>query len=233
MNSQQQLLRSPSTVATVLAAIVLEHYGDDGLYFEPEILRGALNSLAGSVVPEVNLDKLHGLTTAITTDSFYYEPSIFNQICNALGGFDESVNFETFDIPDPEEVAWAVTEVYLNDPPEKGSEAEFAKRFAPGIITYMGEILVNSGIGRAPSALSFVPLPEPDLESDPFKDDATLLTAYAGLQLSNTQSVDDYVASRMYQMWKQMQEAKLPSISAEKLNRFMESSNGSSERRKD
>lgn len=202
----QRLLKKTSTIATTLVAIVIDHFDTDALYWEPEVLREELYALAKGSVPEINLDKIQALTVALTSDLPYYDVPSFNAICNAIGGSQDSVAFELFDPPEPEEMAWAVLEIFLNDPPMDNEK--FGERFSPALRKYIGIVLEENAIIRPPKTLAFAELPEPDTELL-FGDDPTLYKAYISLQEANKRAVDDYVESRLAQLKAELVGAQL------------------------
>jgi len=202
-----RLLKSRTTTATTLAAIVLDKFGAEGLEFEPEVLRTELEKEAGAAIPEINMDKFGALTAAIATDFFYFDPQSFNLICNSLGGFNYRVNPELWETPEPEEVAWTVFEIFLNDPPT-GDSSEFGNRFSPIIKEYIALILTENGVSTPPTALRFIEIPEQDVV-DVFADDPTLYAAYHRLQSENVQQIESYIKDRFRQLITELQHAEL------------------------
>jgi len=216
--SKESLLTSTSTIGTTLAAIVIDRYGTEGLYFEPETLRDALESMANDRIPEINYDKIHAWTTAISTDFFYYDPQAFNLICNALGGFNVEVDFNRWEPPEAEEMAWTVLEVFLNDV-SSGGEEEFAQRFSPLMKHYMRELLSGSGVALAPQSLRFV-VPE-TLDVSPLAEDPTLYQMVLQFQRLRLEEVETYVEKRYKQLLEELESAELD-IDHELLSRLKE-----------
>jgi len=199
----QSYLKSHAVTATTLCAIVIDAWDADALQWEPEVLSDALVDLAKGPIPQINLDKIHALTAAITTSAFYDDVFTFSYVCNAIGGLDEKVFFSVFDPPTPKEFAWAVCEVNLNNPVSKQSDA-----FHPDVLTFMGLLLRESGLASPPQALSFVTVP---LDNDPelLADDPVIYQAYHSLLQENMQDVDAYVKFRYRQLLAELKHLQL------------------------
>jgi hypothetical protein len=190
----QRLLSSTTTTGTALAAIAIDQWDTDSLYWENEVLREELERLAGASVPAINIDKLNALTTALTTDSFYNDFYVLTYICNALGGLDEKVVFSVLDPPTPKELAWTVFELNLHEPSEHPQQ-----QFHPDVLAFMGLLLQQSAISAPPRALSFVDIPTEDV-TDIFADDPPLYVAYNQLATENKEQIDAYVKARANQL---------------------------------
>ena len=98
-------------------------------------------------IPSVNLSKVMAGIAVLTTDSFYRNLPRFIQLCNILA--DEDYNPAVFDPADTHEMAWAITEVLLFDPPDDPDNA-----FSDEIRQYIGVVVQGEGIINPPDVLA-------------------------------------------------------------------------------
>jgi len=215
MNVTQRLLTSTRTIATTLLALVIDRFDTDGLYWEPEILNEELEKLAGDRIPPINMDKIQALTSALTSDQFFDDIYVFSTVCNAIGGLDEEIVFNTFDPPMPKELAWGVYEVVMNNPAK-----EPEKLFSSDVLKYMGLLLLYGGISEAPRSLNFVSVP---LESSPdvFADDPALYSAFNTLLQENKGSIDNYVSARVDQLMAELSSIPFEEGSMDKIKEVL------------
>jgi len=145
---RKQMLEDRETFATVLLAILIDRYGTEMFEWEPETLKLEINDDFNATLPRVNSDKIWALIVAMTTNQFYLSIEIYRATCDALMGRDP--DFAMFSPSDPEELAWGVTEVILNDPPDpKLGNNEFSHE----VSRYTGLILSQNGILVPPEPL--------------------------------------------------------------------------------
>lgn len=208
-------LTSPLTIATTLLAIIIDKWGTEALYWDAEVLEEELEKFGQ--IPRINLDKIHGLTTALTTDSFYTDVWTFSLLCNTLGGMDDRIVFGVFEPPAPEEVAWTVYEVcYVNDP----QDIEIKDRFHPDIIQFIKIILEQGGLLAAPKVLNFIELK--DTDPDVFEEDPEIYESYYKFLQENQKSVDSYVNNRVTQMLNELSNVPFEEGDFEELNKRLD-----------
>ena len=152
-----EVFHNPEAYATELLAIVVSNFSTEAFEWDPQTLSDEVYNQHGMNVPAVNLDKIHGLITALTTDMFYQDPVVFWQ--STLAFSNEPADFQTLgEPPTAEQCAWAVAEVGLNDPPEKDQQQP---QFSGEVATLVGKVLHLEGFIRGPKPLSFAKIPEP------------------------------------------------------------------------
>lgn len=205
-----KMLHNRSALATTLLVIAIDRLGVECMEWIPEVLEDELQNLSPESVPRRNLDKIHGLILAKTTDRFYNEPKIFIVVCNALSA-DAGNIFPTFDPPDVKEMAWAVTEMRLHDPVE---DLEEAGEFSKTVIQTM-QMVKDREMALNPSFLRF-------LEERPL--DGTVATASPGLweatwstQLTEAEEVNRFVGHRFAMLISQLRRLQLKNGSVEGL----------------
>lgn len=139
-----QLFADPRAFGTALAALLSGRFGVEWLDWEPETVALEIRDEFGiAEVPEENFDKIFAVATLIKTDQFYQSVPAFHHIITALNG---DASFDTYDPPDPEDIAWGLYESLLHDPPSRDEEVE--ARFSPNVQAYVGAVLKASGMTR-------------------------------------------------------------------------------------
>lgn len=109
-------LQNPETYATVLLAVCLINYGDETFRVEPLVLFQWLKEDFGTELHEDCENKLQAILIALTTDYFFTDLSVFQNICKTLesGDPDLSVDNPLADNATIPEIMWGVYEVALN-----------------------------------------------------------------------------------------------------------------------
>ena len=158
------IMARAGTMATVSHAIALHFFGTDIYTWEPETLAMEFKDKLDVDIDEENLDRLHAIIAAITSDSFHNDWVAFNAICSTLNGENDPNDIAEMTVA---EFVWGIIEVSLNE--EKGDE-----HFSPDIAALVGTILDQEGFESAPIQLHFAKLPEKyvDGESEHVKQDA-------------------------------------------------------------
>lgn len=200
-----EYIKSPEALGTGLLGIVLNAFGAEALEWEPDTIVMELVDRFGVEVPDENRDKLFALMTALNTDQFYVNPLTFTYICQALNG--DAVDFETFNPPDPEDLAWGVTEVLLNDIALE-DEPNTDQQFKPEVARFVGTILQIAGMLIAPANLEFADYPNGGgfNEDDPlFTEDVSMYQAALGTQQGLKAETDAYVNGRVEALTKHIE----------------------------
>jgi len=208
----KQALESRDTFGTCLVALLLDNYGADAFEWEVESITAQLSDDYGAVLPMVNVDKMMGLITAMTTNQFQVSWELFSQICRALNG--DEADFDTFSPIDPEDIAWGTTEVLLNDPPDEENGTD---DFSHEVKQYAGITLAETGIFQPPKVLGWVELPyaDPTLALDTaFVDDPDMFSASQMNQVSAGKALEVYIQERTMALKQQL--AALPLTNRDK-----------------
>jgi len=205
----KQLLMDPDTFATTLLVICVDLFGfemlgapgeEDGDYEDPwaaETIRAELYRRLGVNLPACNLDKIMSLVAVLTTDLFYNNVDRFIRICNILSG--DELDPGVFDPADADEMAWAIMEVFLNDPPESDQP------FCSDIQAYMGIALQNEGFINAPETLRFAKF---ESDADPlgsWADDPDMYQAAYENQISKSQDISAMLRQNMAALLQQLE----------------------------
>ena len=136
--------------ATTLVSALVMMYGIEALTWDPLTIQLELKDDLELEMPRKVYDKMMALVIALTTDSVYKDVAFFDETVNALTGKGVGVDRS---IPSVDEVAWAVTELSMNDPEPVGRDPE--KRYGSDIARYVRVVLDDEGMTRAPKVLAF------------------------------------------------------------------------------
>lgn len=190
MNAARQLFSDPRAFGTALAALLTGRFGTDWLDWEPETVGMEIADEFGVTdVPEENFDKIFAVGTLLKTDQFYKSVAAFHHVAGALNS---TASFDLFDPLDPEELAWALYEALLHEPP--GRDENVADRFSPNVKAYVSASLEAAGVtgfvdifravGRAASTQTS------------FSDDPVMYAALRAKEESDAAAVRDELKER-------------------------------------
>lgn len=179
-------VEAPASVAVI---ILSDHFGSfDWFNWEPDVLYQEVLDDFRVRMPQSVRDKIWALVTALTTDLFYNDAVVFNHIANALG--DGPTNMTDFEPATPEELAWSVIEVGIND-----SDTGDDLVFSPEVRAYVGRVLEEHDLGPVP------PLEWADAKTPPLPTDDPVI---AKLTMDDrTQKIADiqhYTNERLMQL---------------------------------
>jgi hypothetical protein len=185
---------NPETFATSLLVLLIDEFGTDAMTWEPETIRLEINDKYGVQIPQVNMDKLMGLVVALTTDLFYQSVESFTHIANSLSG--SQADFNLWDPVEADEAAWAITEVYINDPPP--SRTPLTDLYSPDVRRYLGVILDEEGIITPPDILEIAIMsPQVKAEDETFADDPGLYEGFYRLSQRKAEELATFVKARI------------------------------------
>lgn len=140
---------------SVLLSMLVDMYGTECFEWEPETIKMELEGEFNTRIPRVNLDKIHAGITLLTTNNFYRDPVSFWH--TVLAFTDRVISFQYLDEDlDAEDIAWAVAEAAILDPPDEDSE------WGEEVAAFIGVILKQDGFYKPPSLLKFALMPTKD-----------------------------------------------------------------------
>ncbi len=206
-----------TTYATTYLAILTDRYGTEFFDWDEESIAMQVQSDFKVNLSRLARDKIQAMLTALTTDLFYKSLEVFVNIANVLSGAEAS--FGVWDPADEDEVAWAVTEVTLNDPDHRDE-------FSTEIKTYMGAVLQMAGVTQAPRVLPMaIDVSRGDVEQ--FQDDPELYNAIWKKDNAEAQAITDTVEHKLTALLSQLTDAPLTNRSPENWEKFLRSIPGS------
>ena len=194
--------------------MVLDEFGTEALDWSLPTLKQEIHETFLADLPDENMSKLAAASLLLTSDFFYTRLPYFVKMCNMLS--DVSFNIDTFDPADSNEIAWAVTEALLLDPPETDEP------FSNEIRHYIGQVLDQEGIVNPPDVLGIAMWDAP--RSDPLSDmtdDPELYQAAYGKQQSESDDLKAMLKEQLSELFHQI--AALPLLNgdnSELLNRI-------------
>lgn len=102
---------SKTAFATTLVAIVVKSYGAEALNWDPLTRRTQISEDFKVELGRREFEALEGLINAMTTDTVYRAVPVFLKTVDALNHRPDDG-----EVPDADDVAWAVAEISANDP---------------------------------------------------------------------------------------------------------------------
>lgn len=209
----KKVLENSDSFATTLLAVLIDEYTTDIFDWDPDALSQQIKDDFHVELSPSNSDKVWALIVGITTNQFFTSPEIFLNTCKALGHGE--ADFAMFRPVTPEEMAWGVTEVLLNNPPDKalGNDG-----FSEEVASMVGMLLSEQGVVQPPKMLQFAMYPTPNPVEDihtMFADDESMFAAAMQNQKEQADSVDAHVKDLMHVLRDQLHALPLSTKKAE------------------
>lgn len=216
-----KIVTDESLLATPLLVICVDTFGTDFFEWEPRTFDIESRAAFGADIPDVNRDKIWALVTVLTTDGVYKSLETFLPIANTLNGAE--ADFSQYDPVTGEEAAWALTEIFLNDPPEEG--LPFAARFSHEIRRYIGITLQTEGItepnGLLRQVAEFDKVTTTIVEGITMGADEAMFQMYEQRQAEQKAEIDSYVSEMTRLLIHQLQQLPLQSGSTRNLDQLL------------
>lgn len=208
------LLRSKAAFGSTLAVLLRDmcdtpEEAMECLQWHPDVWQHMFQSLYGVKLPEYNLSKLQAVALAVTTNFFYTRPFYFCIISNALSG--QPMDWQTYEPPEIDEMAWAITEVAILNPPD--NEDNWDEQ----ILSYIGARLDEENFIETPQSLQMAVrnVQREDVSHEPAEglDLATTDTVggehLLGQRVDQIKAVDDFVQDRFFELESQLKSLPL------------------------
>jgi len=202
-----RIMATPGTLATVSHAIALHFFSEEIYTWEPETLSLELADILDIKIDEDNLDRLHAIIAAITSNSFYKDWAAFTAICSALSGENDPTEVAEMTVA---EFVWGVIEVSLNDGDDE------PQLFSPDVASLVGVVLDEEGFTAPPEPVSFAIMPERYMGST-FGAEQDQADAQSDYHLG---LLSEYIRDQSLLLYKQI--SLLPWISSEDLETISE-----------
>lgn len=183
-------LKQDDTFATTLLILLLDNYGTELLDWHPLTIWMELYEDFGVTPSRTTQDKILAAITAITSDTFFRDPLAFIHITDALSG--EGVDFEQLLPPDPEAIAWAITEVLaMNGHPGVEFTAEIRR--------LIGVALQENGVYTPPDVLKLADYPKETTDniSQNVDPDPAMYAAHYRRGQESSDQITQHVKSRL------------------------------------
>lgn len=186
----------PAYATTLLAALFMM-YGLEVLEWDGLTIELEVKDDLEVEMPRRVYDKVMALIMALTTDTVYKDVPVFDEFVRAINNHGAGAQQ---DIPPAIEVAWAVTELEMNDP-EPVSREERDKRFSRNIRKYTRVVLDDAGLPIAPGVLSFAASRTVDAEG---QDDNQYYAGAWGSAQAAAEEIDVEVEGRAIELVQQL-----------------------------
>lgn len=191
LEKARAIMARPTTFGTVAAGLCMQITGEeDSIHWDPAVLDQELSHLLGdgNVHPDV-LQRLNAAAAAMSSDSFFRDPSVFHAVCATLLDPDQDPSAGRTP-PSPEEMAWTCTEIAALLGRDYRQEL-----FSPDVARYCGVCLVHAGLHFPPQALAFADFPDRNYPDPERYADETLLNGWLASQEAAAKEVDATVAA--------------------------------------
>lgn len=188
--SVKGVLEDPTTPASVLVTVLNDILTEDFLYLEIETIVDYFHETFSIDLPETNVEKIQTMQMVYTTNQFYMSLPAFIATVDALNN--HGVDFNNADIPEPHEIAWAVTEVLLNVP-----EENLTQLFHPDIQMFIKKTFEYYEVHDLPPTLKFLYVPDEVAWEGTLLEDETILSAYSDAQEEVKAGIESYVGDNI------------------------------------
>jgi len=151
----------------------------------------------------------------LTTDLVHTDVSTFMNCANVLSG--TPMSYDVFDIADPYECAWAITELTMLD-------SNTPERLSPEVRRYIGEICKELGLYRLPPSLSKVAEMGPNdyvANMESYATDTVQLQIMIQNQIKFKDDVQAYVDRRTSKMMLELNNVPLMNKDSRSWNKFV------------
>jgi len=169
-------------MTVVLLTLLQKQFGEEVFFWDPTTVFLEIKDEWKAEPSTSVMDRVSAGQIIIATDQFFQDISAFLNVCNTLSSGQPS--FSVFDPVEPEEVAWAITEVAL---------MRELQPFSPTIRDYMRVILDQDGYTEAdyPDVFDYI-LKRDTPRSRSFKDELDRT-----LHDDQTDNVEAYVMDKL------------------------------------
>jgi len=107
----KEAFENDATLAVVLMALLRRAFGDDVYFWDPTTVYLEIRDEFGAEPATMAMDRISAAQVVISGDAFFQDIGAFFNICNTFASGQPA--FSVFDPVEPEEAAWAITEVAL------------------------------------------------------------------------------------------------------------------------
>lgn len=196
---------NPQSFATTLLLAFMSRYGSEGLEWTPQTIQDEIRDDYGILLTPGNFNRLMAGIAILTSDRFYKSLPDFIALANVLSG--GTLDPLTFDPVDALEAAWAISEAVLIErlflDPSKEPDDE---PFTTEIRAYLGKVLDDEGIIRAPDVLQLA-IRDGDPEGKALEsasEDPDLASAIMETEASKTDEIVMLVKERFQLLLQQL-----------------------------
>jgi hypothetical protein len=209
---------NPKSFGATLLAAYVSAYGVEGLEWDVEAIRLNIQSDFGVELSDELLARLSMAIAIATSNIFFVSLPDFIDICNVLSG--DILDPTVFDPADAEEIAWAITEALIIDPPDDDN----TDPFVPEIIGYIQEVLKAEGILNPPDILrlgisdkfAF------DNVANEWSTDPVMFEAITKFEQDRTEDINETLRERLFELVAQLEALQIAGFSANTTKKLLQ-----------
>lgn len=190
--------------ATTLVGILLKAYGAECLNWDPTTRRIQITEDFGVSPGRLDAEAIEALINAMTTDTAYRSVPVFHRTVTALS---RTGRDDIDDVPDPEDLAWAVAELAAADP-EPPVIPGRDTAFSDDIARYVGVVLDHYGIRGEPGVLRWAYRRSQPVASD-LSEDPDMFEAAMHSSAQKADEVDQALEKRFAALLRQLEEVNI------------------------
>ncbi len=188
--------------ATAVLGLLLKVYGQDLLSWDGQTIQLEVKDDFGLEMPRWVYDRLMALIAAMTSNQVFQDVPLFDETVSALAG--KGMGYEQ-DAPPVEDVAWAVTEILLNDPAPAGRQPNHP--WSRDIRKYVRAVLDDEGMPIAPKCLDFAGNNTVPGEA---QGDGSYYAGVYGVQAERANEIDAWIDERISLLLEQLAYVGVP-----------------------
>lgn len=195
----------PDTFTTTLLAMFLDTYGTEGLSWSPDTIVLEIEERWNIPLPRANFDKLMVGINMLTTNQFFVSLPTFIDWCNIING--DFYDPELWNPADVAEIAWAITESLIIDPPDESEQDPFSTE----ILAYIGAALDAEGIMNPPDILRIGLRgndPGAKVQTE-FSDDPEMFSAIYKIEAGKTDDINAWIKHNLRLLSQQIESLQL------------------------
>lgn len=201
---KRDVLVSLDSFMTTLIVVLIDEFGTAALAWDAETLRLELVDTFGVTQPATVFDKMLAGIAMLTTDRFYKSLADFVDLVPAIIGCGYAPG--QFDPLGCGELAWAISEALLIEPPEDPDNA-----FTQDIRLYIGRMLDREGIIDPPDVLR-VALRSGNRRADIAAihgNDATTMSTINKVESAKTNEINETIKLNLTRLLQQISTVRL------------------------
>jgi hypothetical protein len=213
MKTAADWLKDPEIYTTSLMLLLTDAFGTEFIEWDPTTVSLEVKDAFGFEPKSSLMDRIQAGSSLFTSNLFQVSLETFNAVCNAMNF--GVVASETFLPADLDDVLWAVTEARLLMGPD------FDDDFSSNIQNYVGVLLAQDGIYKAPSVLSWANIQDVESKVPDTLDDVEMERAFWEEQNRDKENLEAENVYKMKQLLAQIRILPLKTGSAEFVDQIL------------
>ena len=209
----EECFTDPTMFCSSLMLLVIDRFGTDAIWWEPEVLHDEICRIAQGDVDALTNDKINAALSVLQTNAYHKSLAAFgtaNTVFNFKYATPDAAANCTLD-----DILWGCTEVQLIEGPEDFK----SQGFTHAIAGYVGLLLSAEGVSSRPTILDFAEMPatEADNREVAFQEDPDMSEMNMQRQSEEVGQMNDMILQKLAMLFTQYRRLPLsgsPEISA-------------------